>query len=234
LLGSVLILISIGPYYNWDSQVEYAAASGIVKWGLPYITVGNLINEPPLAYYIDALFFKTFDLSYWTGIGVATLFGIGCVLLVYEIGKILYGQRTGLLAAALFTLTPWHVVMSRVFLADGQCLFFSLLYLLVGIWALRKGSLKILSVSGVLFGVALLTKLFAIFMLIPLSLIYVYWRPRDLRRALGGITLFFLPVILLQLLWYQFLSGRGMLSFFGHDDLNLSIPNGIVPPYFLS
>jgi 4-amino-4-deoxy-L-arabinose transferase-like glycosyltransferase len=232
LLGSVLILISLGPYYNWDSQLEYAAASGIMKWGLPYITFGNLINEAPLAYYIDALFFKTFNLSYETGVGVIALFGIGCVPLVYEIGKILYGQRTGLLSAALFALTPWHVVMSRVFLADAQCLFFSLLYLLVGVWAIRKGSLKMLSVSGVLFGVAFLTKLFALFMLIPLSLIYVYWRPRDLKRALEGIALFFSPAFLLQLLWYQFLSGRGMLSFFSHDDFTHFIPKGIVPPYF--
>lgn len=174
LFGSVLVSISLGPYYNWDSLLEYAAASGVVKWGLPYITFGNLINEPPFGYYVDAFFFKTFGLSYETGVGVITLFGLGCVFLVYEIGKILYGERTGLLAAALFVLTPWHVVMSRVFLADVQCLFFSLLYLLVGIWAIRKGSLKILFASGVIFGVALLTKLFALFTLIPLSLIYLH------------------------------------------------------------
>lgn len=232
LFGSVLVSISLGPYYNWDSLLEYAAASGVVKWGLPYITFGNLINEPPFGYYVDAFFFKTFGLSYETGVGVITLFGLGCVFLVYEIGKILYGERTGLLAAALFVLTPWHVVMSRVFLADVQCLFFSLLYLLVGIWAIRKGSLKILFASGVIFGVALLTKLFALFTLIPLSLIYIYWRPKDLKLALKGIVLFFLPAFLLQTLWYQFLSGRGMLSLFGHDDFNHLIPKGIVPPYF--
>ena len=143
LLGSFLVSISLGPYSNWDAQTEFAAASGVIKWSLPYATPGNLINQPPVGYYIDALFFRVFGLSYGTGAYVITLFGLGCVFLVYEIGKTLYGKRAGLLAAALFGLTPWHVVLSRSFLIDTQCLFFSLLYLLVGILAIRKGSLKL-------------------------------------------------------------------------------------------
>ncbi|HJW65627.1 MAG TPA: hypothetical protein VJ507_02465 [Candidatus Bathyarchaeia archaeon] len=44
LLGSMLVSISLGPYSNWDSQTEFAAASSVVKLGLPYATPGNLIN----------------------------------------------------------------------------------------------------------------------------------------------------------------------------------------------
>lgn len=234
LFGSALVSISFGPYHNWDSLTEYAAASGVIKWGLPYISLGNLINEPPLGYYIDAFFFKTFGLSYETGVNVITLFGLGCVFLVYEIGKALYGTRTGLLAAALFGLSPWHVVMSRVFLIDVQCLFFSLLYLLIGIWAIHKESLKLLFVSGILFGFALLTKAFAVFMLIPLSIFYIHERPKDLKQTLGGISLFFLPAFLLNYLWYELISGRGLLFVFHHDDFVQHIPNGIVPSYFFS
>ena len=85
LLGSVLLSISLGPYSSLDSQIEFAAASGVVKWGLPYTTFGDMINVPPLGYYIDLVFFQVFGLSYETGIGVMTLFGLGCVFLVFKV-----------------------------------------------------------------------------------------------------------------------------------------------------
>ena len=232
LLGSFFVSISLGPYSNWDAQTEFAAASGVITWGLPYATPGNLINQPPVGYYIDALFFRVFGLSYGTGVYVITLFGVGCVFLVYAIGKTLYGKRAGLLAAAIFGLTPWHVVLSRSFLIDNQCLFFSLLYLLVGIWAIRKGSLGLLFASGTLFGIALLTKLFAVFTLIPLALFYLYWRPKNLERALGGIVLFFLPAFLLYYSWYEIISGLGLFSVFSHNDFTSFVPGGTVPSYF--
>jgi len=232
LLGSVLVTISLGPYSNGDAQVEYSAAAGIITWGVPYMTFGNPIDQPPLGFYIDASIFKIFGLSYETGVSVITLFGLGCVFLVYEMGKVFYGKRTGLIAAALFGLTPWHVVMSRVFLIDAQCLFFSLLCLLVGIRAMRKESLVMLFVSGTLFGLALLTKAFAVFMLIPLSLFYIYWRPKDLKHVPLGIALFFLPAFLLHYLWYEIISGRGLFILFSHGDFISYFPEGKVPSNF--
>jgi len=234
LLGAALLSISLGPYSSWDSQIEFAAASGVVKWGLPYTTFGNMINVPPFGFYIDAFFLKIFGLSYETAVGVITLFGLGCVFLVYKIGEVLYGERTGLFAAALFALTPWQVIMSRVFLVDVQCLFFSLLYLLVGIWAIRKGSLKLFFVSGIIFGFALLTKLFAVFMLIPLSLIYIYWRPKNRKRIIEEIVIFFLSAFLLQYLWYDLISGQGLLSIFAHDDFKVYLPTDFAPSPFFS
>ena len=234
LVGSALLSISFGPLSSWDSQIEFAAASGVVKWGLPYTTFENMINMQPFGYYITAFFLRTFGMSYEIGVGVTTLFGLGCVFLTYKLGEVLYGARTGLFAAALFALTPWQVIMSRVFLADVLCLFFSLLYLLVGIWAIRKDSLKLFLMSGTIFGLALLTKLFAVFMLIPLSLIYIYWRPKNRKRALEGIVLFFLAAFFIQYLWYDSVTGRGLLSVFNHDDFKEYLPNGFVPSPFFS
>jgi 4-amino-4-deoxy-L-arabinose transferase-like glycosyltransferase len=234
LLGSALLSISLGPYSSWDSQTEFAAASGVVKWGFPYTTFGNMINMQPFGFYIDAVFLKTFGVSYGTAVAVTSLFAVGCVFLTYKIGEALYGNRTGLFAAALFTLTPWHLIMSRVFLIDVQCLFFSLLYLLVGIWAIRKDSLKLFFVAGLVFGFALLTKIFAVFMLIPLVLIYVHPRPKNPKRMFEKIFFFILPAFLIQYLWYDIISGRGLLSLFNHDDFGSYLPNGFVPSPFFS
>jgi 4-amino-4-deoxy-L-arabinose transferase-like glycosyltransferase len=133
LLGIGLVSISIGPFQNWDTQLEYEAASGVLRWGMPYMTYfGNMINQPPLGFYTEALFFKVFGLSIDMGVALVTLFGLGCTVLVYKIGKVLYGKPTALFAAALFALTPWQITLSRNFLIDVQCLFFSLLCLFVG------------------------------------------------------------------------------------------------------
>jgi 4-amino-4-deoxy-L-arabinose transferase-like glycosyltransferase len=234
LLGSALLSISLGPYSSWDSQLEFSAATGVVKWGWPYSTYGNMINMQPFGFYVGAVFLKIFGASYETAVAVTTVFALGCVFLTYEIGKVLYGKRTGLFAAALFALTPWHVIMSRVFLVDVQCLFFSLLYLLTGILAIRRGSSKLYFVTGLIFGFALLTKLFAVFMLIPLGLIYVFSKLKNPVRELRNVLLFVLPAFLVQYLWYEPISGRGLLSFFNHDDFGLYLPSGFAPSPFFS
>ena len=233
LIGSVLVTVSTGEFTNFDSHVEFQAASGVIKWGMPYITFGNFLNEPPVGFYIDALFFTVFNLSYATGVAVITLFGIGCTFLVYKIGSVVYGKRTGLFAAAVFALTPWHVVLSRFFLIDAQCLFFSLLFLFVGIVAIRRGSWRLLLLSGVFFGVALSTKLFAVFMFILLALYFLWHAPRKIKFMLAS-PIFFLPAFLFSYLWYEIISGRGFLAILNHDDFTNFNPSGINPsPFFV-
>lgn len=188
----------------------------------------------PFGFYIDAFFLEIFGASYETAVTVTTMFALGCVFLTYKVGKVLYGNKTGLFAAALFALTPWHVIMSRVFLIDVQCLFFSLLYLYIGILAIRKGSNGLYFMAGLIFGLALLTKLFAVFMLIPLLLIYVYSKPKNPMRTLRSFLLFVLPAFFIQYLWYEPISERGLLSLLNHDDFWLKLPSGFVPSPFFS
>jgi len=145
----------------------------------------------------------------------------------------LYGNRSVLLAAGFFVLTPWHAFLSRSFLIDTQCLFFSLLSLLVGIYAIRKASLKLALVSGLIFGVALLTKLFAVFTLIPLAVIFTYYAPKNLKRGLVQIVLFALPSLFTHYLWYEVISRLGFFSIFTHTDF-LSVSHAVTPtPFFL-
>ena len=233
LLGATLVFISLGPYSNWDSQIEYTAAANILKFGVPFATPGNLINQPPIGFYLSALFLRIFGASYTTGIAEITVFGLGCVFLVYKVGKTIYGPITGVVAAGLFALIPWNAVLSRSFLIDVQCLFFSLLSLLVGIWAVRKNSLKLTLATGILFSFALLTKFFAVFTLIPLALFFAYYRPKSLQRIFVGIGLFILPAFLAYLLWYQVISGLGFFSVFTHTDF-ISLSQEAAPsPFFL-
>jgi 4-amino-4-deoxy-L-arabinose transferase-like glycosyltransferase len=240
LVGTALVSLSIGLYQNPDTDWEYKAASGVIMWGMPYVEVkGSLINQPPLGFYTEALFLRTFGLSMETGVVLVTLFGLGCTILMYKIGKTLYGKQTGLFASALFALTPWELILSRSFLIDTQCLFFSLFCLYIGILAIRNDSLKLLVISGLLFAIALFTKLYAAFILIPLLLFYLYHQPKKLKRLPIQLAVFCMPVIFSALLWYSVLFfmvpsylPRGLEYMFQHSDFSDFNAEGVVPSYF--
>ena len=168
LIGAVLVAFSLGPFNNWDISLEFEAASNTAEMGIPYVQgFGISIDQPPLGFYAEALAFAVFGLSGGTAVALVTFFGLGTVALVYVLGRNLYGKYAGLLAAALFALNPWHLVISRSGLIDAQCLFFSLLSLYMGVVAIRKGSVKLALASGLVFTVAFLTKFYAVFALIP-------------------------------------------------------------------
>jgi 4-amino-4-deoxy-L-arabinose transferase-like glycosyltransferase len=232
LLGFILMSVATGQFSNYDSQLEYSAALGVIEWGLPYHEFGHFINQPPLGFYVGAMFLRCFGSSYSAAVTVPTLFGAGCIFLLYEIGRVLYGRQTGLFAAAIFASTPWHVVLSRSFLIDAQCLFFSLLYLLVGIYATKKNSAKLLLLSGIFFGAAFLTKAFAVFMLVPLAIFYFYAGARTLWRTFMGV-MFFVPALIFTYLWYEIISTRGFYAAFTHDDFNFFITGAAPSPFFV-
>jgi 4-amino-4-deoxy-L-arabinose transferase-like glycosyltransferase len=225
LVGAVLVSASIGPFHSVDTQMEFDAVSGVIAWGRPYMTYGEMINQPPLGFYVEALLFSLFGVSYNLGVALITVIGLGCTTLVYTLGKVFYGKSTAILAAAFFALTPWQLALTRSLLIDAQCLFLSMLCLLVGIYAVRKDSFKLFMVSGTLFAAAFLTKFFAVFTLIPLTIFYFYYGGSKLKRA-SIVVAYFLPVILFVLLWYQVLSGRGLISTMGIDDFTNQNPAG--------
>jgi len=231
LVGITLVSISIGPFQNWDTDYELQAAAGVIKWSMPFTTFGKIINQPPLGFYVEALFLRIFGASINMGSWLITLFGLGSTVLVYLIGKELYGNPTGLAAAALFALTPWELVLSRSFLIDAQCLFLSLLCLYVGIFAIRTNAIKLAFVSGVFFAASFLTKYFAVFILIPLLLLYVYCKPKIFKIILRQLTVFIVPAFLCSLIWYQVVLHQGVLYIFHNSDFSLLNPEGVIPSY---
>jgi len=215
LIASFLVAVSMATYTNWDAQLEYEAAINITSSGYPVIWTGHLINQPPLGFYISAVFFQIFGQSYTNAVTFTTLWGVAAVAMVYVLGVLLYGRRTGLVASALFGLIPWHVYMSRIFLIDNQSMFWSLLFLVVGVLAVRRNSDRLMGVAGGVFALALLTKLYCVFALPPLLLIMCEENKRGVfEHSKNKFLAFALPVIVTQILWYAH-SGLTHQNFLG-------------------
>jgi 4-amino-4-deoxy-L-arabinose transferase-like glycosyltransferase len=203
LIASFIASASMGTYFSWDSQLEFEAASNVLAKGFPIVTTGMLINQPPLGFYTTALIFQAIGSSYLNGVAVVSAFGLGCVAAVYALGTVLYGKRTGLVAAALFGVVPWHVYLSRIFLIDNECLFLSLLFLTLGVLAVKQNSEKLVAAAGVVFALAFLTKLFAAFALIPLAIIiYLNRKEGTFKLNRRNVLLFLLPTLVSQAIWF--------------------------------
>jgi 4-amino-4-deoxy-L-arabinose transferase-like glycosyltransferase len=221
LLGSFLIAASMGTYTNWDSHLEYEAASNILISGLPMLSTGFMINQPPLGFYTTAPIFQLLGLSYLNGIALSSAFGLGSVALVYALGTLLYGRKTGLVASALFGLIPWHVYMSRIFLIDNQCLFWSLLFLVFGVLAVKRNSEKMVLSAGVFFALAFLTKLFAVFSLAPLLLfVFLNRKKGTFKVTKRKLLLFLSPSIILQAIWYGGFANQNFSAVYFSTDLS--------------
>ena len=215
----------MGTYTNWDAQTEFEAASSVITKGYPYVTTGLIIDQAPLAFYMTAPVLLLLGLSYVNAVSFVTALGIGSVTLVYILGTLLYGKRTGLVAAALFGIVPWQVFMARIYLMDAQYLFLGLVFLILGVFAVKRNSDKLLSLSGLLFALAFLTKLFAIFLLVPLLLVVLLKRKESsFKITLKKVLIFLIPSIILQIVWFgafanQHFFGVYVPSDFTHPDL---------------
>lgn len=241
LIGFAVASLCVGPFYNGDTSLEFDAASGVLNYGLPLMdhygfplaSGAYLMDQPPLGFYIQALFFKAFGMSISNGTFLVTMFGLGCAALVYGIGTVAYNKITGFFAALLFAFSPWHLFMSRSFLIDTPCLFFSLLSLFLGLIAVLKASLKLFIASGIVLAAALSTKLYAVFMLIPLLAFFFHYQPRNLKRAVTWLAAFSIPIIVAVFLWYQIITGVGLSSIFLHNDFTIKNPTTAAPtPFF--
>jgi 4-amino-4-deoxy-L-arabinose transferase-like glycosyltransferase len=96
---------------------------------------------------------------------LASAFGLGTIVLVYLIGRELYGRKTGAIAAVFIALMPYDVVVSRQVLLDGPATFFVTLTLYLLARYPRSRERLWLYAAGGAMGLAFLSKETSILML---------------------------------------------------------------------
>jgi hypothetical protein len=127
--GAFLRLWHLGALgFNSDEAVYAGQAASIA--GDPTLkTLFPIFRAHPLLYqFLLALLFRSGSTDLIARL-LAVAFGIATIYLVYRLGKLLYGQRVGLVAAALLAVCPYHVVVTRQALLDGPLTFFATLAL---------------------------------------------------------------------------------------------------------
>jgi len=196
--GAVLRLWHINELgYNSDEAV-YAGQGA------------SIANDPDLKPFFPVfrahpLLFQTIlSIGYHFGGGelfgrvLSAAFGVATIVLVYEIGRLLYGHKAGLMAGVIFAAMPYHAIVSRQVLLDVPMTFFATLTLyLIARFASSGRSIWLYAAGGAM-GLTFLSKetsfllvgaVYAFFALTP----RVKVRIAELVAALGIMALVISP-----------------------------------------
>lgn len=166
VIGAILRAWSLGTIgFNSDEAVYSGQAAALA--GDP--TYGGLFQvfraHPLLVQYLVSLMFRIAVDDTLARL-VAVAFGVAAIPLLYATGSLLYGRRVGIVAAALLTVMPYHVFVSRQILLDAPM---TTLFLL-GIYCIARfvaeGDGRWLYATAIAGGLAFLAKETAI-LLVP-------------------------------------------------------------------
>ncbi len=131
---------------------------------------------------LDAL-----DLRY-IGRALSALADTGSILLVYLLGRRMYGSEVGVLAAAFTALAVIHIQNSHFYRPET----FSVLFTLASFWAMlrmvERRRLRDSALLGLMVGLALAPKVNVLPLVLPLALAYGYWILDGAGNRWTGIT----------------------------------------------
>ena len=152
LTGLVLRAIFIGRESLWPDEALYMYISqNLLSNPLAlHDQTGKLFFEnPPLFTYMLSFLFRVLGIvSTQVARSFNTIIGSGTIVLVYFIGRYLYGRSVGLLSAALLSINPLHWWISTRILTDVPLTFFIYLSLFMLIRN-KKGKFFIFSFVSV-------------------------------------------------------------------------------------
>ncbi|MFH1721538.1 MAG: glycosyltransferase family 39 protein, partial [Candidatus Altiarchaeota archaeon] len=196
--------LSVQPVWFYDEAVNLELSSNLLggETRLFALTYPFFPHPPlfhafliPLTYFFGKTILAVRLLS-------ATL-GVATIVLTYKIGKILGGQRTGLIAAAVFAVTPLIILFNRGGFAHNQVMFLIALSLYLTLKLVNSNNesskKKISFLLGAATTLAVLTEYYALslFFICGLAL-FIYerrhlsiWFAAALIPSLAAISLLF-------------------------------------------
>src|SRR5919197_1805291 len=194
------------PYFG---QLFLAGVFRII--GYPHLLITSSVGGENLERIIEMLYFVP-----------RVLMGILAVvdtLLIYKISEFYYNRKVALISSVLFAVMP-STWMLRWILLDNIELTLILLSILFAIYAgnsknnnksTNKKNISIILLSGIFLGFAIFTKIPA-FTMIPAVSYIIYKRNND-RHPNTLLGLWFIPVILIPLIWPAYSISAGTFNF---------------------
>ncbi|GEL25399.1 glycosyl transferase [Pseudonocardia sulfidoxydans NBRC 16205] len=195
------LLVATAALYLWDITASgyansfYAAAvqAGTQDWKAFFfgsLDPGNAItvDKPPASLWVMALSGRIFGFSSASLLVPQALMAVGVVALLWATVRRIAGPAAGLVAGAVFALTPVAVLMFKFDNPDAL-----LVLLMVGAAyattrAIEKAGTRWLLLAGVLIGFAFLTKMLQGFLVLPgLVLAYLWAAPTGMWRRIRQV-----------------------------------------------
>jgi dolichyl-phosphate-mannose-protein mannosyltransferase len=187
LWGLVILIEAVAP------EVQYDALS--YHLGLPrvWIAAARLVDVPE---QIQSYYYLATEMNFTLAMLLAgqvaaklmSLAYLGLAIgAVFALGTRLFTKPVGVVAAALFAMTPAIAWQGSTTYVDAAVTAYVTLGLLAGFEARRQGSIRLAALAGVLCGLAVASKLTAVIAVAPVVLLIVAAGRGDRRGRSAGL-----------------------------------------------
>lgn len=135
-------LDTIPSSLNWDEISAGYNAWAIANYArddsgevMPLVFRSFLDDKHPVHIYTTAIFVKLFGLNDFIARLPAALAGVGCVIVMFLLGRIWFNSTVGLFAAFFLSIAPYNIHFSRGLWETN----FALLFFMLGIYCFYQG-----------------------------------------------------------------------------------------------
>lgn len=198
--------LTVFPIFT-DESIYIHLAEKIVDDPL-HLLFFRMEGKNPLFYWLNALTLNIFANPLVAGRVVSVFSGFASLLGIYSIGKKLYSEKHGLVAALIYIICPYTLFFDRLAVVDS-------LFCACGVWMVfaalritdttRSGgnlqSYRGFIVLGLIMALALFTKGTAVLLLpVPVLILYLFGNYKlegFWKRVLLSVTIACLPIVLL-------------------------------------
>ncbi|HYB28062.1 MAG TPA: glycosyltransferase family 39 protein [Solirubrobacteraceae bacterium] len=200
-MGLVVLVLGTAAAYLWNLSESgyansfYAAAvqAGTKSWKAFFF--GSLdssnfitVDKPPASLWVMALSGRIFGFSSWSMLAPQALEGVAAVALLYASVKRRFGAGPGLLAGALFAMTPVAALMFRFNNPDALLVLLLVASAYCLTRAIERAGTRWILACGALIGFAFLAKMLQAFLVLPaFALVYLIAAPTGLRQRIGQL-----------------------------------------------
>jgi len=206
LLAGLAIRLYILPlrWINPDEGAHLLDARLLLAGQTPVADFGS---RQPFYVLVIALFLKLFGVSHWAGRLMPLLSSLGVGWLLYLIGKQWRDSATGLIAAAMYVLTPLVVVWSTIVKTEQLTILLgvaSMYFVLLG----AKKNIRFLFLAGALAALAFYVRQPALYIPLAAGVFLLRRHSTRLKNILlylagfifvcAAVVLFYLPQMSLQ------------------------------------
>ncbi|MFE2502949.1 ArnT family glycosyltransferase [Streptomyces rubiginosohelvolus] len=206
-LYGLLLAVGLAYFYNLsasgyaNSFYSAAVQAGSQSWKALFF--GSLdsanaitVDKPPAALWPMALSVRLFGLNSWAILAPQVLMALATAAVLNSAVRRRFGPVAGLIAVAVFALTPVAALMFRFNNPDALLA----LLMTVTVWcvlrALERGRTTWLLWAGAAVGLAFLTKTLQAFLILPpLAVLYAVCAPVPVRKRIGQLALSALTMV---------------------------------------
>ena len=152
------------PHWDWDEGENLNIAWNLANGRMQDFAISYpFVPHPPLYFIAVGMALKIFGNSLVVERFITVLFGLITVVVVYLLGREVYGEKLGLFASFLYSIHPAAIYFGRMGFANNLVALLNLLALYLLVLYLKNLRLWYVILSGFFVGLAMVTEYSGIF-----------------------------------------------------------------------